>query len=202
MDDASSRQLRVQRGPLGGTDPRARAFRSGVLRTLPFLSGMVPFGVLYATLAVAAGWSWALTLFMSVAVFGGSSQLVFIDLLGRAAPPLQAALGANIVNARHLIYSAGLSETFAPFPRRWKIVLSYLMTDQLFAVSRADRKQMEALPPAVRPWFFFGSGLFTWAGWLASTALGLVFGEAIPASWNLSFAIPLMFMPMVFVTGH
>lgn len=176
----------------------SRAFVSGFRGTLPMVSGVVPFGLLYATLATNAGLPWWLTLYLSVAVFGGTSQLVFIDLLRALGSPLQAGLGANIVNARHLIYSAGVSEFFAPFPFRWRFTLSYLLTDQLFAFAETRTEEARALPLPVRPWLYFGSGFCTWFFWIASTLLGAFFGRLIPADWNLAFAIPLTFMPLVF----
>lgn len=178
--------------------PAARAFLFGFRHTLPMVSGVVPFGLLYATLATNAGLPWWLTLYLSVAVFGGTSQLVFIDLLRALGSPLQASLGANIVNARHLIYSAGVSEFFSPFPLRWRITLSYLLTDQLFAFAETRTGEARALPPPARPWLYFGSGFCTWIFWVLSTLLGAFFGRLIPTDWNLAFAIPLTFMPLVF----
>ncbi|MBX3042057.1 MAG: AzlC family ABC transporter permease, partial [Bdellovibrionaceae bacterium] len=77
-----------------------RVFLFGFRKTLPFQSGVIPFGLLYATLAGAVGFPWWITFMLSIVVFGGSSQLVFVDLMQTLASPLQATLGSNIVNAR------------------------------------------------------------------------------------------------------
>jgi predicted branched-subunit amino acid permease len=177
---------------------QTRIFFWGFKETLAFQTGVVPFGILYATLASAAGLSWWLILLLSIVVFGGSSQLVFIDLYQHLSSSLQAVLGANIVNARHLIYSAGVSEKFSAFSFRWKLLLSYLLTDQLYAVCESQKDDLILIPLEFKPWFYFGSGFCTWIFWFVSSGLGIAFGHFIPASWNLSFAIPLMFMPLVF----
>lgn len=175
-----------------------KVFLFGFRKTLPFQSGVLPFGIMFSTLATAMDQPWWLVILISVIVFAGSSQLVFIDLVQQLGSPLQAVLGSNIVNARHLIYSAGVSQEFSYFPRRWKMILGYLLTDQLYAISQMPSPQRDQLPVEYRPWFYFGSGSCTWFFWVLSTAFGILFGQYIPESWNLSFSIPLMFLPLVF----
>lgn len=177
------------------------AFFAGFRKTLPFQFGLLPFGLVFATLAVNAGLSFFLVTALSVVVFGGSSQLVFIDLLTRLGSPFQAVLGANIVNSRHAIYSAGVSEEFSKFPLRWKLILSYLLTDQLFAIVESTHKEVEDMSQELRAWYYFGSGFCTWAFWILSTWTGFFFGQAIPKDWNLGFSIPLMFLPLIFIVS-
>lgn len=169
----------------------------GFLRTLPFQGGVVPFGILYATIATNVGFPWWMVQLFSIIVFGGSSQLVFIDLYSHAGSVFQAVLGSNIVNARHFIYSAGVSRQFSEFPKKWRILLSYWLTDQLYAISISRRQEIENIPPSLRQWYFLGSAIGTWFFWFGSSFIGIFFGQLIPSSWNLNFAIPLMFMPLV-----
>lgn len=173
-------------------------FWRGFRKTLPYQGGLIPFGVLYATLATGIGFPWWLTIAMSIIVLGGSSQLVFIDLMKTLGSPLEAVLGANIVNARHFIYSAALSQKFANFSLKWKLLLSYMMTDHLYAISETDTDDILHLPPDLAPWYYFGSAFVTLITWILSAILGVFFGKFIPHSWNLDFSIPLMFMPLVF----
>lgn len=175
-----------------------RLFLSGFRKTLPFQTGVIPFGMLYATLAVSAGFQWWLVLLFSMVVFAGASQLVFVNLFMHIGSPFQAVLGANVVNLRHMIYSAGVSPRFFGFPLRWRLLLSYLLTDQLYAFAVGRQKEIDQIPAHLQPWFFFGSGFCTWVFWLLSTAAGIFFGQLLPKSLNLEFAIPLMFMPMLF----
>lgn len=175
---------------------RRQTFLRGFHKTLPFQTGVLPFGLLYATLAVNAGFPDWLVLLFSMIVFAGSSQLVFVDLVCHIGSPIQAVLGSNFINMRHLIYSAGVSPKFAGFSRLWKIVLSYLLTDQLYAFSESFKD--DSIPQHLQPWYYLGSGLTTWIFWMLSTAAGVYFGQLVPKSWNLDFAIPLMFMPLLF----
>ena len=178
---------------------RLRLFRNGFIKTLPYQTGVVPFGILYATLASSNGFPWWLILFFSVVVFGGSSQLVFIDLVQKMSSPFFAVIGSNIVNARHMIYSAAVSAEFKKYSLRWKLLLAYLMTDQIYALYQREQDHLSSIKENEKPWFFFGSGFCTWIFWFGACCLGILFGKIVPDSWNLGFSIPLMFMPLVFI---
>lgn len=175
-----------------------KIFFQGCKITVPFQTGVIPFGLLYATLATKAGFPWWLVLVFSMVVFAGSSQLVFIDLLATIGSPFQALLGSNFVNMRHLIYSAGISKDFSHLTTPWKLTLSYLLTDQLYAIVETRKSEIAKIPLDLQQWYYLGSGLCTWSVWQLSSGLGIFFGRLIPSSWNLDFAIPLMFMPLLF----
>lgn len=179
---------------------RLNVFFLGFQSTLPLIAGMLPFGMLYATLAGEAGFPPWLVIFTTIIVFGGSSQLVFIDLYQKLASAFQAVLGSNIVNARHLIYSAGVSAHFSSYSMRWRLLLSYLLTDHLYSISETHKKEIESYSVELQPWFYFGSGVCTWTSWVLSAVIGIAFGQIIPKGWNLDFSIPLMFLPLIFMT--
>ena len=92
-----------------------------------------------------------------------------------------------------------------PYPRhlplRWKMGLAYLLTDEAYAVTIIHYNKPDT-PPATRHWFFLGAGLALWLEWQVSTALGILLGARIPASWSLDFALPLTFMGLVIPTLH
>ncbi len=176
-------------------------FLLGAQSTLPLIAGMLPFGMLYATLAGEAGFPPWLVIFTTIVVFGGSSQLVFIDLYQTLSSAFQAVLGANIVNARHLIYSAGVSSHFSSYPVKWRLILSYLLSDHLYSVSETHKKTIDSFSAELQPWFYFGSGVCTWVSWVLSAVVGVAFGQIIPKGWNLEFSIPLMFLPLIFMTA-
>lgn len=178
--------------------PQHRIFLLGFRKNLILIPGVIPFGILYASIAVNAGFPWWLVILFSIIVFAGTSQLVFIDLLSHLLTPLEAILGSNIVNARHLIYSAAVSKEFGSYSKKWRLLLGYLLTDQLFAFCESQKKLIHTIEHDLRSWIYFGAGFCTWFVWILSTGLGVMFGHFIPKSWNLSFSIPLIFMPLIF----
>jgi len=170
-------------------------FWAGVRDELPLLVGVFPFGLIYGTLALNAGISLAAAQAMSSILFAGSSQFAVAQLTSDAAPALIILLTVAVINLRHMLYSASLAPHLKDLSLRWKILLSYLMTDEAYAVAVLNYERMGGL--ASGHWYFFGAGLALWTTWQASTAAGLWLGASLPATLSLDFALPLTFIAMV-----
>ena len=84
-------------------------FSLGVRAQLPLQLGVVPFGMVFGVLGLAAGLTPLETVLMSSLVFGGASQVVFVQLWSAGAPPLIVGGSVAVVNARHLLYSAAMA---------------------------------------------------------------------------------------------
>jgi predicted branched-subunit amino acid permease len=93
------------------------------------------------------------------------------------------------------LYSASLAPYVASLPVRWKVLLSYLLTDEAYAPTILHYEKNGATPHA--HWFWLGAGVTLWVTWQLSTALGIFLGAAIPESWSLEFALPLTFIAMI-----
>jgi 4-azaleucine resistance transporter AzlC len=170
-------------------------FWAGVRAELPILLGVFPFGMIYGALAVNAGLSRAASQMMSSIVFAGASQFVATKLLNDSTPGMVIVLTIAVVNLRHMLYSASLAPYLAGLSARWKLLLSYLLTDEAYAPS-IIRYEKEGVRPCSH-WFLLGAGSVLWLTWQLSTACGVFMGAAIPASWSLDFALPLTFIAMV-----
>jgi len=168
---------------------------AGVRAESPILVGVFPFGMIYGALARDAGFSPFAAQMMSSIVFAGSSQFVGAKLIGEGAPALVIVLTIAVVNLRHMLYSASIAEYVRDLPLRWKVLLSYLLTDEAYAAAIVHY-ETDGLKPESH-WFFLGAGLALWLTWQFSTALGIFAGAAIPPSWRLDFALPLTFLAMV-----
>ena len=174
---------------------QTKSFWSGVKAEFPLLVGVFPFGMIYGALALDAGLDKPTAQMMSAIVFGGASQFVTTQLVHEAAPGFVIVLTIAVVNLRHMLYSASLAPYMASLSTRWKILLSYLLTDEAYAPTIIHYEQEGAQPFA--HWFLFGAGLALWSTWQVSTAFGIFLGTAIPDSWSLDFALPLTFIAMV-----
>jgi len=159
----------------------------------PLLVGVAPFGVMYGALALRSGITPGAALAMSSLVFAGSAQFVLAQLAGVGAPAVVMVATVALVNLRHALYSASVAPALAHLPRRWKVALSYLLTDEAYAaaVARLEREG------AHRHWFLFGTGFTLWAGWQISTAAGVLVGASLPSTLELEFALPLTFIAIV-----
>lgn len=174
---------------------RTRNIRAGIRAEFPLLVGVFPFGLIYGALALNSGLSPAAAQMMSSIVFAGSSQFIAAQLFHESAPGLVIVLTIAVVNLRHVLYSASLAPYVSGLPLRWKVLLSYLLTDEAYAPT-AIHYEKEGVTRTGH-WFFLAAGFALWFTWQVSTALGIFLGSAIPESWSLDFALPLTFIAMV-----
>lgn len=174
---------------------RRRAFLTGVRLLLPMLVGVAPFGAIYGVVALQSGIGPLQAMLMSSVLFAGASQFLLAQMVGAGAPGLVTFGAVALINARHALYSASLAPLLAPLPRRWKLLLAYLLTDEAYAA--AIGTLMQRPQPAHAHWVLFGSGFALWAGWQLSTAIGIALGQQLPSGLELDFALPLTFIAIV-----
>lgn len=174
---------------------RLSAGLRGARDTLPLLPGGVPFGLIYAVAAVSAGIPAWLAQAMSLVIFAGSAQFAVVQLVGAGAPAVTLVLTGTILNLRHLLYSASLAPELRPTRPRWKALLAYLLTDEMYGVVSARLRA--GLASSDTRWYALGSGLTLWVEWQLSTLAGLLIGARIPAAWSLDFAATLTFIALV-----
>ncbi len=169
---------------------------AGIKAELPIMLGVLPFGLIYGVLALAAGLPPVLAQAMSAIVFAGSAQFIGVQLIGSGAGTAVLWLTTFIVNLRHMLYSASLGPYVRHLPARWRWLLAYLLTDEAYVVAilhyAGDDK-----PVANKHWYFLGAGLTLWTGWQLSTAVGIFLGAQVPASWSLDFTLALTFIGLV-----
>ncbi|MBE9608644.1 AzlC family ABC transporter permease [Chitinilyticum litopenaei] len=168
-----------------------------MLAMLPLMVGVLPFGLLFGTLAVNAGLTGWQGFGMSAIVFAGSAQFIGVTLLasGVSVPVLLAT--TLVINLRHVLYSASVQPGVQHWPRRWRWLLSFMLTDELFAVFNL-RLQNHGGGADTR-WFLLGNSIAMYGTWLASTVLGIVLGQQIPdlSHWGLEFAMVATFAAIV-----
>lgn len=184
-------------------------FFRGVRAELPILIGVAPFGMIFGVLALEAGLAPLQAQSMSAIVFAGSSQIVFTQLVHLGAPGWVIVLTTAVVNLRHALYSASLAPYLQRLRPAWKWLLSYLLTDEAYAVAvinyqscpepavLAESEQRTVVGPDLRHWFFLGAGLALWTCWQLSTAAGIFLGAVVPQSWSLDFTLALTFIALV-----
>jgi predicted branched-subunit amino acid permease len=195
MSDAVSNSLSIRRAE----------FRAGLKDIAPQIIATVPFGLVTGVAGVAAGMHPAEAIALSFIAFSGVAQLVATQLFAIQAPLLVALLAVAIVSARLAMYSAALSPYLAHLPRRRRLLMAYLLTDQGFALGVTRYKQQEdsrdaAAVEAVKPHrdaHFFGVAWLGFATWQASVIVGAIVGAQIPSSWSLDFAITLSFLVLI-----
>ena len=175
------------------------AFWSGVRGMLPILLGVIPFGLIYGVLAIEAGLPVAQAQSMSFIVFAGSAQFIATQLFATDSPALILVATTFIVNLRHLLYSASLMPSLKGVPRRWQYLAAYLLTDEAYAVTASRFEQGTSRFPH---FYLIGCGLALWVSWQISTTVGILLGAAVPASWQLDYALPVTFIALIMPLLH
>jgi 4-azaleucine resistance transporter AzlC len=180
------------------TSPHA-ALSAGIRAELPIAIGVIPFGMIYGVLALAAGIPWWPALAMSSILFAGSAQFIASGLIAGGAPAAVLLATTFVVNLRHLLYSASLAPHLRHLSRPWRWLLAYLLTDEAYAVAAVHYSD-QTIPPASKQWFFLGAGGTLWLSWQLSTVAGLTLGSRIPPTWSLDFTLALTFIGIIVPT--
>ncbi|MCB1216665.1 AzlC family ABC transporter permease [bacterium] len=174
---------------------RRASFAAGLLDVAPILLSALPFGIICGVGALEAGMSAGQALLFSLAVFAGSSQLIATQFLASGAPTAVVVLAALAVNLRFLMYSAAISPEFSRRSLPEKLGLSYLLTDQAFAISmRAYAGDRSGLR---RTSYYLGTALGLFLAFQLGNLLGISLGSGLPAHWGIEFSVPLIFCALL-----
>ncbi|HEY3345670.1 MAG TPA: AzlC family ABC transporter permease [Anaerolineaceae bacterium] len=176
-------------------ESRRGEFLKGVRDELPILLGVIPFGMIFGALAVGAHLTAFSAQAMSSMIFAGSSQFIAVQLIGGGAATAVVLMTIFVVNLRHALYSASVAPHVRKLSLAWKLLLSYLLTDEAYAVTITHYDREGDGP--FRHWYFLGTGLTLWLSWQVSTAVGIFIGAQMPSNWPLSFALPITFIALV-----
>jgi len=103
-------------------------------------------------------------------------------------------LGALVVNARMLLYSAALAPHTAGWRARWRWLGAYLLADPVYALAITRFTGAHTDGPRERLRYFFTVGLVLWPAWLGLTGAGVLLGGVLPTSLRLDLAAPLTFL--------
>jgi 4-azaleucine resistance transporter AzlC len=174
---------------------RLKTLSRGIIDVSPLLIPVVPFGIIYGVIGMELGLGVYMTFGMSIIIFGGASQIVLLQLFSGGASSLVAITSVGAVNSRHLLYGAVFSEYLSHLKLTWKIILSYVLVDQAFAVSNTYFKKNKE--NEFKHYHLLGAGFTLWIVWQISTVLGIVVGSVIPEELGLSFTISLTFLALL-----
>lgn len=166
----------------------------GVVRSVPLLIGIAPFGLVVGVISLGKGLSLAETVLMSGLVFAGASQLLALELWSDPPDILAVAIAAFVVNIRLVPLGAALA-FWLDHLRGWRLWGSlFLAVDHSFALSVAAHREGER-----DAGFLLGLGLLSWVGWAAATAAGHVLGSAValPPTHPLFFAATATFVAIL-----
>ena len=176
----------------------SRIFWHGARAALPLMVGVAPFGFVFGALAVTAGMSVIEALGMSILVLAGASQFIAASLIADDTPIVIIVFTTFVVNLRHFLYSASVTEFVKPLRQGWKLLLGYVMIDEVFATAIKFKQDTEPTP-LQWSWYFLGCGASLVTVWWSTTVAGALLGEVVSADTAqvLGFTLPLVFTAIV-----
>lgn len=166
-----------------------RAAYVALPHSLPILAGYGFLGLAYGILMSVNGFSPLFTTMMSALVFGGSVQIVAVELLTGAFSPFHSFIITFVLCARHIFYGISMLEKYRNLGLK-KLYMIFGMVDETFSINYS------ANPPADvdRGWFMFFVTAFDHLYWIFGSAVGAFFGTMIKFSTEgIDFVMTSMF---------
>lgn len=178
--------------------PRS-SFVAGLADAVPLMLPVFPIGLVLGLLVNdTEPVSGAAGIASAPLIMGGASQLAAISLLGTGAGVVPVVATVAVINARHVLYSARLRRWFRPFPLWFRIVGSYVLLDQVYALTELAIADDDGTPTdGDRMARYLGSGTLLAGMWLVAVTIGVVAGRGVPAAWSLEFSVPLLFLGLL-----
>jgi predicted branched-subunit amino acid permease len=161
---------------------------AGAKAMLPWLAGIVPFGLVIGVSAARAdvptfaGW------LTGPLIFAGSAQVAVINLLDAGAGPVSVIVAALAINLRLALYSGVMAPHWRQTPRWWRAFAAYLLVDPSLAVGVAGYERHGDTERGHR--FYLGGAVLLWLSWLVAIAFGATVGARLPGGLRLDVVIP------------
>ncbi len=177
------------------TMKKLEVFKQGILEELPLQLGVFPFGIIYGIMAIESGLTPMQAFLMSSIIFGGASQIAFVQLISNATPFGVLVMTVGAINSRHFLYSISMMEFLKNLSIKWRIVLAYLLTDEAYAIS--IRRFINEPNKSFLHFHLLGTGITLFFSWQISTLIGVLLGGDLPQFLDLQFIIPLTFIAII-----
>jgi 4-azaleucine resistance transporter AzlC len=149
-------------------------------------------GVSFGAIAVSSGLPIWMPMLLSVVVFAGAAQFMFVGLVASGGNPVAAVVAGLLVNARHLPFGFAVGDVFGQGWLR-RVVGSHLMIDEsvAFALAQQDEERRRVA--------YWACGLGLFVAWNAGVALGALGGTVIndTDALGLDAAFPAVLLALV-----
>lgn len=149
-------------------------------------------GVSFGAIAVGDGFPVWVPMALSIVVFGGASQFMFIGVLAAGGALVPAVLAGLLVNARHLPFGFAVADVLGSSLRN-RVFGSHVMIDETVAFALAQRD------PARRRAAYWTCGVGLFIAWNLGVLIGAGAGTVITDTdaFGLDAAFPAVLLALV-----
>jgi len=149
-------------------------------------------GVSFGAITVSSGLPVWLPMLLSLVVFAGAAQFMFVGIIASGGNPVAAVIAGLLVNARHVPFGFAVGDVLGSSWTR-RIVGSHLMIDETvaFTLAQRDAEQRRAA------YWACGIGLFVC--WNVGVLVGALGGTAVSDTdaFGLDAAFPAVLLALV-----
>lgn len=163
-------------------------FLLGLKCAIPIVLGYIAIGIAYGMMANQAGMSLPATQSLSLFVYSGASEMAAANMIGQKMSMVAIVVTTFILGLRHLILSTCVMDKLRHVPLVKRILLSFFVTDETFAVFMSDTRVKHTFT------FFFGLGIGAYLAWNFGTVVGSIAGNLLPPFISKCFSISLYSM--------
>lgn len=170
-----------------------RTLDRGLLRDLALVCAAdAVVGLSYGAISVGEGFGIWLPVVLSLLVFAGAAQFLFIGIIAAGGSPFAAVFAGLLVNARHLPFGLAVGE-FMGRGAMQRLVGAHLMTDESVAFALPQ----QGLARKRAAYFACGAGVFVCfnLGALAGAFAGRAIGDT--EAFGLDAAFPAVLLALV-----
>ncbi len=168
--------------------------RKGFIAGMPLSIAVIPWGILAGSYAIDAGLNVYQAQAMSGILFAGSAQLVAAGMFKSGIGLGTMLLTTLFITSRHFLYSISMRDKISHLPARWRLLLGFWLTDELFAICNGQTQQ------EFNRWYAAGVGGGFYLIWNIASFFGIIAGSQIPSlnEIGLDFAVASTFIALVF----
>ena len=166
-----------------------KGMRTGIPIALGYFAVAFALGITARNAGISAPWSGV----MSLGMLASAGDYSAIELIGAGAGRLEMISTTIIVNLRYFLMGCALSQKLDEhLPLLHRFLLSYCITDEIFAVS-------VSVNGFLNPFYTYGVTVISAFGWTFGTVMGVLMGQILPVRLvsALSVALYGMFLAVI-----
>lgn len=149
-------------------------------------------GMSFGAIAVASGLPMWLPMLLSLLVFAGAAQFIFIGIVASGGNPIAGVVAGLLVNARHVPFGFAIGDIFGSGMLR-RIAGSHVMIDETVAFALAQRETTR------RRAAYWTCGIALFVCWNVGVVLGVLAGSVISdtSAFGLDAAFPAVLLALL-----
>ena len=153
---------------------QAYTFREGFSDGIPIGLGYLSVSFGFGIAVIAAGLSPLIAVLISMTNETSAGQKAGLDIIVACGGLIEMILTQFIINLRYSLMGISLSQRLdGSFTTPWRMLLSFSITDEIFAVASTKRHKVGVK-------YFAGLATAPYVGWTLGTLLGALAGTLLP----------------------